>query len=251
MTTSRRRPAARSPSASASAPASDRITVVVETGSKRVFACALEWPGLCRSAKDEHGALEALTTYAPRYKKTLGRAASGFRPPADTAALRVIDHLKGGASTDFGVPGAIGSAEATPLDQAETKRLATLLRAAWAAFDGAAATARSAGRPLRTGPRGGGRQVDAMARHVMEADAAYLAKLGAPYRKIGPQTDPATELGSIREEMLDLLAALARGEPPPRTPRSGSLWPARYAIRRSAWHALDHAWEIEDRLETG
>jgi hypothetical protein len=24
-------------------------------------------------------------------------------------------------------------------------------------------------------------------------------------------------------------------------------WPARYAARRIAWHALDHAWEIEDR----
>jgi hypothetical protein len=24
-------------------------------------------------------------------------------------------------------------------------------------------------------------------------------------------------------------------------------WPLRYAARRIAWHALDHAWEIEDR----
>jgi hypothetical protein len=24
-------------------------------------------------------------------------------------------------------------------------------------------------------------------------------------------------------------------------------WPVRYAARRTAWHALDHAWEIEDR----
>jgi len=26
-----------------------------------------------------------------------------------------------------------------------------------------------------------------------------------------------------------------------------AVWPARYAIRRTAWHVLDHAWEIEDR----
>ncbi|HKA98202.1 MAG TPA: hypothetical protein VKD66_18215 [Streptosporangiaceae bacterium] len=26
-------------------------------------------------------------------------------------------------------------------------------------------------------------------------------------------------------------------------------WPARYAARRIAWHALDHAWEMEDRSE--
>jgi len=24
-------------------------------------------------------------------------------------------------------------------------------------------------------------------------------------------------------------------------------WPARYAVRRLAWHVMDHAWEIEDR----
>ena len=39
----------------------------------------------------------------------------------------------------------------------------------------------------------------------------------------------------------------ARGEDPPRIPKRGMLWPVPYAIRRSAWHALDHAWEIEDR----
>ena len=26
-------------------------------------------------------------------------------------------------------------------------------------------------------------------------------------------------------------------------------WPPRYAARRIAWHALDHAWEIEDRSD--
>jgi hypothetical protein len=29
--------------------------------------------------------------------------------------------------------------------------------------------------------------------------------------------------------------------------RGGSRWSPRYAIRRSAWHSLDHAWEILDR----
>jgi hypothetical protein len=24
-------------------------------------------------------------------------------------------------------------------------------------------------------------------------------------------------------------------------------WTPRFAVRRSAWHALDHAWELEDR----
>ena len=32
------------------------------------------------------------------------------------------------------------------------------------------------------------------------------------------------------------------------TPPDGGKWPPRYAARRIAWHALDHAWEIEDRV---
>ncbi len=28
-------------------------------------------------------------------------------------------------------------------------------------------------------------------------------------------------------------------------------WPGRYAARRIAWHALDHAWEIEDKSGPG
>jgi len=27
-----------------------------------------------------------------------------------------------------------------------------------------------------------------------------------------------------------------------------ACWPARYYVRRAAWHVLDHAWEIVDRL---
>jgi hypothetical protein len=226
------------------------IDVYVEATPKRVFACTIEWPGWARSGKSEEAALDALVDYGDRYRSALKRAAKGFVTPSSTDDLRVVERIAGNASTDFGVPSAIRPDDARPPNLAETKRLASLLKAAWSAFDRSKADARSSKEPLRTGPRGGGRQVDAMARHVMEAEAAYLAKLGAPYRKVGPDTDTASELASIRDEMLGLLAALARGEPPPRTPRSGSLWPPRYAVRRSAWHALDHAWEIQDRLET-
>ena len=31
-------------------------------------------------------------------------------------------------------------------------------------------------------------------------------------------------------------------------PNRDEKWPVAYAARRTAWHALDHAWEIEDRL---
>jgi hypothetical protein len=88
-----------------------------------------------------------------------------------------------------------------------------------------------------------------MARHVLGADAAYLTKLGGPSRNTDNVDDVAGETAAVRRAMLELVASRARGEPAPRTPRSGSLWTPRYAVRRSAWHALDHAWEIEDRVE--
>jgi hypothetical protein len=45
------------------------------------------------------------------------------------------------------------------------------------------------------------------------------------------------------------LSAVACGEPVRTGPRGGVRWTARYYVRRSAWHVLDHAWEIEDRAQ--
>jgi hypothetical protein len=45
------------------------------------------------------------------------------------------------------------------------------------------------------------------------------------------------------------LVASVRGELPTEGPRGGVRWSARYTVRRAAWHTLDHAWEIEDRIE--
>jgi hypothetical protein len=55
-------------------------------------------------------------------------------------------------------------------------------------------------------------------------------------------------MADVRRASLDLLAAIAGGETPEPGPRrKRPFWQPRYFVRRSAWHALDHAWEIEDR----
>jgi hypothetical protein len=213
-------------------------------GKKRVFAGALEWPGWSRSGRDEKAALEALVDYGPRFRKALRRAASGFEPPPAVSALRVVERLEGNATTDFGAPGRAPAADRRPRDETEAKRQAAILRASWSMFDRTAKAA--AGTDLRKGPRGGGRELDAMVRHVLDADGAYLGKLGGSHQKPKAATVWA-EMAGLRRAALSVLSSLARGEPPPRTPRSGSLWTPRYFVRRSAWHALDHAWEIEDR----
>ncbi|HUL84472.1 MAG TPA: hypothetical protein VLX89_03020, partial [Actinomycetota bacterium] len=188
-----------------------------------------------RSGRDADAAVEALVSYAARYERALTRSRMGFVPPTRVSGVTVAERVKGNGTTDFGAPGIAPAADERPLDDAETERQVRLLRAAWAALDRAAAAA--AGAALRTGPRGGGRQVEAIVTHVADAEGAYLSKLGG--RAVGG-ADP-------REVIVETIGTRARGEPPARTPRSGVLWTPRYFVRRAAWHALDHAWEIEDR----
>jgi len=48
-----------------------KIPTYLETGAKRTFAGALDWPGWCRAGRDEAGALEALHGAGRRYAKVL------------------------------------------------------------------------------------------------------------------------------------------------------------------------------------
>ncbi len=218
--------------------------VYLEVGSSRVFAGAIDWPGWCRSGRDEAGALDALAGHGPRYAAALAAAGVQFalfvQPGA--GSLRVVERLRGGSGTDFGVPSATPSADDAPLDEGELVRQAAILRAAWAAFDDAAR--RHAADRLRKGPRGGGRDLGKIVAHVREADEAYLVQLGARPSKAG--TDPADMTG-LRESALAALSARTLGLPVERPSRATRLWLPRYFVRRAAWHALDHAWEIEDR----
>ena len=67
-----------------------------------------------------------------------------------------------------------------------------------------------------------------MVEHVNNAELAYSRKLGIRAIK-----DP----GEIRAAIIDAVHA--------RPTDTG--WPLRYAVRRIAWHVIDHAWEIEDK----
>jgi hypothetical protein len=225
--------------------ASQRIDVCVEIGSKRVFASALDWPGWSRSGRDEASALAALLAYAPRYAHVLSSAHIEFQIPADASVFSVKERLPGNASTDFGVPGMAAAADSRPVDAPELARLQAILRACWQALDRTAAAAR--GKDLQKGPRGGGRDLDAIVRHVIEAEKAYLRQLGASPAKEGA-ADSAEGLRAARTAILEALASAAQGDIPALGPRGGVRWQPRYFVRRAAWHALDHVWEIEDRM---
>ena len=224
---------------------SQKTEVYLEVGARRVFAGALAWPGWCRSARTEEAALETLLEYGSRYAAVMSGGGINFTPPRDVGDFEVVERLKGDATTDFGAPGAAPAADDDPLQTADLKRLRTILEACWAAFHSAADAASS--KELRKGPRGGGRELAAIVEHVTDADAAYLRSLGGRFKR-DETAEIATEAMRLRGEIIDAVSARARGEPGPDHPRrKAKLWTPRYFVRRSGWHALDHAWEIEDR----
>jgi len=221
----------------------DAIRVYLEEADKRTFAGAIDWPGWARSGKTPEDALTALAAYRDRYAAVL--RAGQLRPPAADAAFEIENRLRGDAGTEYGVASVAPPADDEPLTGDDLARGVRFLEAAWGAFDRAAEAAK--GRELRAGPRGGGRSRDRIAAHIVEAEQAYINALGAKAPKL--PTDPFEALGPLHEASRDALHAKARGELPDVGARGGRRWTARYFIRRACWHALDHAWELEDRVE--
>jgi hypothetical protein len=213
-----------------------RVDVYLELGTKRVFASAADWPGWCRQGKTEELALEALAEYAPRYAPLAHDAGLTF--PGGPPDLNVVERLAGSASTEFGVPGTAAEAEGKELSRAEIARRSALLSACWAYLDRVVGSAPA---ELRKGPRGGGRDRDAIFQHVVSSECAYSPRIGVKLVEPAPG-----DRAAVAEARRRLLAALRE----PADPGAGAKrWSAGYFTRRAAWHALDHAWEIEDRVE--
>lgn len=210
------------------------LNVFVEATPKKCFASAIDWPGLSRPGRDEAASLEALLHALPRYAPVV--AAAGLPFEVSDVRLEVVERLPGDATTAFGVPAVVAAADRRPVDAVEAERLVALVAAAWLTFDAVAATAPEA---LRKGPRGGGRDRTKIVDHVDGADSAYASVLGRKHRP--------SDRAAVEAMRADVLAVLA--EPSDGSPVAGRRWPPRYAARRIAWHALDHAWEIEDRSE--
>ena len=194
--------------------------VYFEEGKSSVFAAAIDWPGWCRRAKTKDAALDALLEYQDRYAEVLSVP---FKP----GGLDVVGTVPGNVTTDFGAPGVVSPWDAEAITSRDLRRQVTLVSDCWAYFD---AVVENAPATLIKGPRGGGRDRDAIVAHVQEAERMYGSKLGT---RVPPRTPWAEQRATIAE-------ALLANSP-------GSAWPTRYALRRIAWHVLDHAWEIEDK----
>jgi hypothetical protein len=210
----------------------------IETGDKRAFACSLEWPGLSRSGKTEEAALAALGSYVQRYSPVAALAAIDFDLSEDEQWLVVerVPTRSGGA--DFGVPTTVLASDYGDLGPDEASRTAALLSASWEFLDAVAAQAPP---ELRKGPRGGGRDRDAIVSHVAAAEQMFARKVG--FKLPVPAPGDRDVVAANRAAILEWCrSGKAR-------PEASESWPPRYAARRLIWHVLDHAWEIEDRRQ--
>lgn len=106
-----------------------QIETFLEVGERKTFAGAIDWPGWCRSGKDEEQALANLIAYGPRYALALGSGGFGFEAPKDPSELRVVERLEGNATTDFGAPNVPLSNDKDPIDDADVERSLAVYRA--------------------------------------------------------------------------------------------------------------------------
>src|SRR5579864_1114259 len=110
------------------------------------------------------------------------------------------------------------------------------MQACWAFFDDVRLRV-SAG--MRKGPRGGGRDRDRIVRHTFAAEQDWAAKVGVPAPQGAMLTDEG--LRAHRDAYRTAIRAFHSEGKMART------WPLRYLIRHTAFHTLDHAWEMEDK----
>ncbi len=226
------------------------IPIYLELGKTKVFASAIEWPGWCRWAKTPEQAIDKLAEYAARYRPVTELA--GVKFPVRLGEFVVIERVVGSATTEFGAPDRPTTSDADPVTSAVGTKQAALVEASWRLLDQVVSSAPA---ELRKGPRGGGRDRDAIYQHVVAAEAAYARKLGLPHKT--PKPGEVDAVDGMRADLLRALAAAsgsgvsgsaAASSGASGTP-TGAGWSTAYAARRIGWHVLDHAWEIEDKSD--
>jgi hypothetical protein len=220
----------------------DELRVTLETGpkGKQVVAVAPDWPGLERGARTEEAAIERLQAYLPRYEpvaKLAGMAAEFAAITSRPATVDVIERYPGTGSTDFwGISFAFSDTDRQAMSSEALERELTLMQACWAFFD---TTRARVSAEMQKGPRGGGRDRDHIVRHTLNVEQDWATKLGVSAPEGALLTDEG--LRAHRDAYLDAIRTFhAQG-------KSARTWPLRYLIRHTAFHTLDHAWEMEDK----
>jgi hypothetical protein len=220
----------------------NNLRVTLETGpkGKKVVAVALDWPGLSRGAATAEAAVERLLSYVPRYQpvaKLAGLGAAFETADAANPSVDIVERYAGTGSTDFwGISFAFSSFDRQAMPVESLERELTLMRACWSFFDDVRSRVSA---ELRKGPRGGGRDRDQIVRHIFANEQQWAKGLGV----LTPEGVMPTDEGlqAHRDAYCHAIRdyhSLAK--------RAGK-WPLRYLIRHTAFHTMDHAWEMEDK----
>jgi hypothetical protein len=213
-----------------------RVTLEIGPKGKKVVAVAPDWPGLERGAKTGEAALERLQSYLPRYQKVAKLAGMDAEFAAITTP-EVIEQYPGTGSTDFwGISFAFSSVDSRDMSSDELDRELTLMQACWAFFDDVRSRVSA---EMQKGPRGGGRDRDQIVRHTLGVEQDWAQKVGVRTPQGAVLIDEG--LGAYRDAYCTAIRAYHSEGKMART------WPLRYLIRHTAYHTMDHAWEMEDK----
>lgn len=219
---------------------SDTMPVLIEAGTKgkKVVAYAQHWPGLERNGSRDEVALTKLATYFPRYARISERAglAKEFAAESD-GDLEVVERYVGSGSTEFwGISFVHSSIDHLPITADELERQLSLLQACWAEFDHFGSTVSA---ELKRGPRGGGRMRDEIVRHLLANEADWMKGIGVKYDY--HDLIPLEGRVRYRQDVVNAIRQHHADEQPAKT------WTIPFLIRHSAYHVMDHAWEMEDK----
>ena len=212
------------------------VRTVVERGpkGKKVVAFAVDWPGWSRGARTAEDAIDVLERYRERYRPIA--VAAGLASSFDRAGrrLEVVEDRVGTGSTDFwGISFSPCGLETEPMAKADLDRKLLLLHAAWSSFDEVAARVSS---EMQKGPRGGGRDRDQIVGHTLRTERLEFAK------RLGMRLSAEGDLRDHRASYVATMRAYNAGEG-----KRMRSWNLPFLIRHSAFHVLDHAWEMEDK----
>jgi len=216
-----------------------RVTLEIGPKGKRVAAVAPDWPGLERGAKTGAEAVEKLRAYLPRYAPVARLAGMN----ADFAAVQnfdVVEQYPGTGSTDFwGISFAFSSLDHHAMLGDELARELRLMQACWTFFDEVRGRVSA---EMRKGSRGGGRDRDGIVRHTFAAERDWASGVGV----LTPDGAMLTDDG-LKTHRQAYCQAIRDYHSQGKQAGSRAKWPLRYLIRHTAFHTLDHAWEMEDK----
>jgi hypothetical protein len=213
-----------------------RVTLEIGPKGKQVVAVAPDWPGLERGARTEEAAIARVQAYLPRYAP-VAKLAGMDAAFATIAAVDVVERYGGTGSTDFwGISFAFSGIDRQAMSSEAVEHDLTLLQACWTFFD---AVRSRVSAELQRGPRGGGRDRDQIVRHTLGVEQDWATKLEVRTPEGALLTDRG--LRAHRDAYRNAIRTFhAQG-------KLARTWPLRYLMRHTAFHTLDHAWEMEDK----